>query len=101
MENIFDRLFVVGMATVYFVFVFTAKNGPASVFKRIRLWLAERNIPFVSKHLLCPTCCALSSGVLFWVLYGYAPWLVAIFAVGGVTLIGHGLAGYWHVKDDD
>lgn len=101
-ENVFgsSRVFVVSMATVYVVFLWTAKNGPGDVFKKLRGWLLKLNLPFVSKHLLCPTCCALSIGALLWLLYEVAPALVVVFAVGGIVLVGHGLAGFWHGKDD-
>ncbi len=95
----FENVIVAGLATVYFAFIFTAKRGPFDLFAKIRT--ALKRIPFLGYHLSCPTCLSLSSGALFFALtFTPLAWVVGVLAVAGIVLALHGMAGYWHSKDD-
>ena len=98
-EKVFGHVLVAGLATTYFAFVFTAKRGPFDLFAKIRG--AARRIPLLGYHLSCPTCLSLSSGAVFFALT-FTPLavLVDVMAVAGIVVALHGMAGYWHSKDD-
>ena len=95
----FEQVVISGLAAVYFTFIFTAKRGPLDLFAKIRA--AAKPIPFLGYHMSCPTCLSLSSGaVLFALTFTPLAVLVDVLAVAGIVLALHGMAGYWHSKDD-
>ena len=95
-----ENVLIAGLATVYFAFVFTAKRGPFDFFSKIRA--AAKRIPVLGYHLSCPTCLSLSSGALLFALtFTPLAFVVHIMAVAGIVLALHGMAGYWHSKDDE
>lgn len=98
MNDLMIRVVLSALAASYLVFVFQKKRGPFGIFSRIRS-LAFRLPDELRYHILCPTCLALSSGLVLFVLSYVATWLVAIVAVAGLVMVLHGLAGHWHSAD--
>lgn len=97
---IFDVV-LAGLASAYLIFIFRAKNGPGEIFFKIRRVIEKAKIPFLSKHLLCPTCLALSVGALtYFIAKSPLALLVHIAAVAGAVCVLHGMMGYWHDREE-
>lgn len=96
-----QEIVIAGLAAAYSIFIFRAKNGPGTLFLKARQHIARKNIPFLSKHLLCPTCLALSVGAAaYFAIRSPLAILVHIFAVAGTICVLHGMMGYWHDRDE-
>lgn len=91
---------VIASATAYALFVSLSKRGPLDCFARWRAWLRRRD-SIIARHLLCPTCAALSYGAVMWLLYLVARPVVVVLAVAGFVMALHGLAGHYHAADHD
>lgn len=91
---------VIAAATAYALFVTLNKRGPFDCFARWRASLRQRNT-IIARHLLCPTCAALSYGVAMWLLYTIARPIVFALAIAGLVMALHGLAGHYHTADHD
>jgi hypothetical protein len=96
----FESVIIAALAASYFIFIYTAKDGPGSIFRRVREAILSAGIPFFSHHLVCPTCLALSVGLAsYLVLQTPFAFVVHVFAVAGAVHVLHGMAGYWHQRD--
>jgi len=97
-----EDLIYAALATCYCVFLFTAKRGPFDIFSKARAWIRAKLPLVLAEHLTCPTCLALSLGAAFFLL-ALSPlnFVVKIIAVAGAVLVLHGMAGYWHSRDDE
>jgi hypothetical protein len=94
-----ENILVSSLAAAYVIFVFQRKRGPFGIFRRARAKL--RLLGGLGYHFLCPTCAALSVGIIFYALLHIAPIVVTALAVPGAIAVLHGLSGYYHAPDDD
>ena len=93
------RAVVAALATHYWTFVFQRKAGPFDCFLRARRWMRRALPPPLAQHLLCPTCTALSVGLLFFGLsHLFFPLVIALAMPGFVMLVG-GMSGHPHFPD--
>ncbi|MFN4294624.1 MAG: hypothetical protein ACK4JD_10875 [Thermoflexales bacterium] len=93
------RLFVAALTAHYWTFVLQRKEGPLGCFARLRAWMRARLPSLLARHLLCPTCAALSVGLLSYALTYVAPALALALAVPGATMLVGGMSGHPHFPD--
>lgn len=90
---------IAALAAHYWAFVFQRKNGPFDCFLRLRRVVRKSMPPVVAYHVLCPTCTALSIGVLMFLLTFVSFDLVLLLAVPGLVMLVAGMSGHPHLPD--